>query len=260
MTFSFDGKRVLVTGASSGIGRAMVVELAHRGAHCIALARRIDLLEDLQNEIVASGIRKPEILVEDLLTPQGLANAKNAIQDVDVLINNAGFGMNGRFLSSNKTRADSMFRLNFVIPILLSQEAAKFMKLRESAAIMNVASIAGMVPTPFHGAYSATKAGLLNFTAGIHAELKPHGIHVTALCPGVTDTEFFDAGHYETKSFVYRLKRLSPQRVAQDGLLALARNKVVVVPGYQTKCLIAVTKILPRTWVTKLSGWAMSTD
>ena len=260
MTLSFVGKRVLVTGASSGIGRALVVELTAKGARCTALARRGHLLEQLQKELAERGHEQPEIAVHDLLTDEGLRGAKELTRKSDILINNAGFGMNGRFLTAAHAQVERMFQLNFVVPSILSQEAAKVFKVKGTGGIMNVASIAGMVPTPFHAAYSATKAGLLNFTEGLHSELKPIGVNVTVLCPGVTDTEFFDAGNYCTKSLVYRLKRLSPESVAKAGLQGLSRGTMTVVPGIQTKVLIAATKILPRTWVTRLSGAAMSTD
>lgn len=260
MSSFYDGKRVLVTGASSGIGRSFVLELSQRGAQCLALARRSQALLSLQQEVEASGGHKPEIIVADLLSEAGFNLAQKTIGRIDILINNAGMGMNGRFLNAKKVDLARLFELNFNVPVRLSQQAAIQMRPRNDGAILNVASIAGMVPTPFHAAYSATKAGLLNFTEALHSELRSHNIHVTALCPGVTDTEFFDAGGYDTKSLVYRLPRQSAGAVVRAGLKGLSKNKITVVPGLQTRLLVAMTKMLPRSVITAAAGMAMSTD
>jgi short-subunit dehydrogenase len=253
-------KRVLVTGASSGIGRALVIELSKAGAHCLALARRGDKLAELQAEVAAAGHTAPQVIIADLLTDRGFGAAVAALDEADILINNAGVGMNGRFLDASQSDLARVFELNFHVPVQLCREASLRMRPKRAGGILNVASIAGIVATPFHGAYSATKAGLLNFSEGLHSELLSDNIHVTALCPGVTETEFFDAGGYSTESFVYRLPRKSPESVARAGLKALSKNKIAVVPGIQTKLLVALTKVLPSSFVTSAAGHAMSTD
>ncbi len=256
----FRGKRVLITGASSGIGQAFVRLLAAEGATCVIVARRRDRLEKLSEELRVQGQPLPEILCCDLLETKGFDSVRSAIAGVDVLINNAGMGMNGRFLAADQRQLNRMYRLNFEVPLLFCQEAAATMTTKGRGWILNVASIAGLIPTPFHGAYSASKAGVVMFSESLHGELMKEGISVTCLCPGVTDTEFFDAGGYETKSLVYKLPRKSPESVAAAGLSALAKNKIRIIPGFQTQFLALVSRLLPISPLAALSGWAMSTD
>ncbi|MCB9831272.1 MAG: SDR family NAD(P)-dependent oxidoreductase [Planctomycetes bacterium] len=253
------GGRALVTGASSGIGLAFAHALAERGARVILLARRGERLERAVAEIEAGG-GSAEAVVCDLLDPAGLERARELAGEVDLLVNNAGFGMNGRFLDAEPARLDAMFRLDLEVPQILARAAARGMLARGRGGILNVASIAGFVPTPFHAAYSALKAALIVHSEALRLELRPAGIPVTALCPGVTDTEFFSAGRYVEKSAIYRMRRASPEAVVTAALKAWARNDPVVVPGLGNRLLLLLARLVPRRVLVAGAGRTMTTD
>ncbi|MCA9320907.1 MAG: SDR family oxidoreductase [Planctomycetes bacterium] len=264
MTDFYRGKTALVTGASSGIGRALAIELGRLGARCILAARRRDRLESIAEALKQAGATEPLVTVVDLLDASArqawIAKLQNGPTDLDLLINNAGTGMNRRFLDSEPSRLDDLLSLDLEVPLELTRAFAPAMVCRGFGGVLNVASIAAFIATPFHAHYSATKAALLHWSEALTAELASSGVRVTALCPGVTDTEFFEAGDYAMKSLIYRMPRATPESVARAGLDALARGRARVIPGWNNRALLALTKILPTSWVTAGAGRAMSTD
>lgn len=253
--------RALVTGASSGIGMEMAIQLSAEGYHVLAVARRADRLSQLAANCPTGSI---EILALDLLAPGSLEAllAEHTSEDKlpELVINNAGFGMNGRFVDADPERFRDLVELDFVVPLRICREFGAAMARRGNGRILNVASVAGFVSAPFHAVYSATKSAFLSFSEALHVELKPAGVVVSCLCPGVTDTEFFEAGGYVTKSPVYRMQRATAQSVARAGLRGCQAGKSLIVPGLSNRLLILLTRFLPRTWVTRTAGRIMSTD
>jgi short-subunit dehydrogenase len=170
-----------------------------------------------------------------------------------MLINNAGFGLRGRFAELDAARQREMIDLNVTSLTQLCRAVAPGMIERRSGAILNVASTAAFQPGPNMAVYFATKAFVLSFTEALHEELKPHGIRVTALCPGPTRTEFGSVAGFGDNSAFDRLST-NAGGVVRAGLKALERNRALVVPGLLNKVGASSTRFVPRIAVRKIAG------
>ena len=192
-------KTALITGASSGIGKELARIHASKGGNVVLVARRGAELESLRTELEDKYKIEVSIFQQDL-TKQGAA--KNVVEfckekniEIEYLMNNAGFGGHGNFVDRPLDKDIEMIHLNIQALVELSHLFLQDMKKRKSGKILNTASTAGFLPGPLQTTYFATKAFVVSFTKGISHELKPHGITVTALCPGPVKTEFeFVAG------------------------------------------------------------------
>ena len=240
----------LVTGASSGIGAAIAKELARAGARLVLTARRADRLEEVATACRELGAASPGVLVGDLADPAAPARiaveATALLGAVDILINNAGFAVPGLSERADPARVAKMIQVNCAAPVALTRELLPGMLARGRGYVLNVASMAGIVPAPFQAGYAATKAFNLNWSESLREEVGTRGVVVSALCPGVTDTEFFEAaGYRHLGKFMER--RMAAEPVARAGLRALRRNQPRVVPGVLNKTLIFVgTRLAPR--------------
>lgn len=245
----------LVTGASGGIGEAFARRLAADGLDLLLVARSADKLDDIARSLRTSCGVRVEILATDLALPDAgtrLQQAASAFElHVDLLINNAGFGMVGRFDRLDGARAQQMVALNIGAVVSVTQAFLPGMLARKRGAIVNIASMAAFQPTPFMTTYGATKAFVLSFSEGLWAEYRKRGISVLAVCPGPVDTGFFDAtGRPETRAGVPRRMMLKAERVVEESLDALARNRMLVVPGGIGQGLMAsLPRFAPRSWV-----------
>lgn len=262
MTMRNTIRRAVVTGASSGIGEALAWELARRGATVEIVARRKTRLEKLADAIHARGLPRPIVRVADLLNEVDLATLEGTWSESppDLFVNNAGVGMNRPFLSSDLESMERLITLDLEVPMRLSRTVGGAMVERGWGAILNVASIAAFFPTPCHAVYSAAKTALLLFSESLDLELRPSGVTVTTLCPGLTNTEFFEAGDYLTDSLVYRMSRDDPKDVARAGIKGLLKGRVVVVPGIKLKVLLALQRLIPHRWLVAAAGKAMCTE
>ncbi len=252
----------LVTGASSGIGRDIARLLAREGARLAITARRAQRLETLAAELRALGAGDVHVLPEDLSDPTAparlAARASECLRGVDVLVNNAGFAVPGLFLRSDLARTLSMLQVNCAAAVELTRILLPGMLARDRGGILTVASVAAFQAAPYQTAYSATKAFLLNFSDSLHQELKGSQLAVTALCPGVTDTEFFEAAGYRHLTKLLRW-RMPSMRVAQAGVKAFRKGRMGVVPGLLNKAMIFSQRFLPRSFVAACSRRLMGT-
>jgi short-subunit dehydrogenase len=233
----------LVTGASAGLGVHFARQCRARGDELVLVARRKDRLEALAAElgsthVVAADLAKPDSAERLLAEVAGLG------LEVDTLINNAGFGAAGAFVEAPAERLLEMIDLNVRSLTELCRRVLPAMLERRSGSILNVASTAAFQAGPYSAVYYATKAYVLSLSEALHEETKGRGVHVTALCPGPTATEFFEvAGSPDG-----RLAKMAtdPKAVVAAGLAGLARNKPIVVPGLMNKMTSQAGRILPR--------------
>ena len=245
-------KVALITGASAGLGVDFARELSKRGHKLVLVARRKDRLAALAKElgnarVVAIDLSKPDA-VDKLM-----ADVAKAGEQVELLVNNAGFGAIGRFAELDAKRQRQMIDLNVGALMDLCRAVAPEMIARKSGAILNVASTAAFQPGPKMAVYFATKAFVLSFTEALHEELNPHGVKVSCLCPGPTRTEFGEVAGFKG-SGAFDKVGMESLPVVVAGLRGLDQNRAVVVPGLVNKVGAASTRFVPRSIVRKIAG------
>jgi short-subunit dehydrogenase len=247
------GKWALITGASAGIGRAFAFELAAGGADLILVARRGDRLAELANELHAKYKIEVEVYAADLAQPAASAKlyeftSRNGF-DVELLINNAGFGVYGEFAKADLSRQLEMIQVNIAAVAHLTHLYLPPMITRRHGDILILASTAAFQGVPYLNAYAATKAFDLHFAEALAAEVKDYGIRVCALCPGSTTSEFSEVAG-QPKNVLRR--RESAEKVARVGLKALAAGKSYVISGFKNYLGAHVQRLLPRRVVTRI--------
>jgi short-subunit dehydrogenase len=245
-------KVALVTGASAGLGAEFARQLSARGHQLVLAARRKDRIEALAKEL-----GNARAVVIDLSRSNAadrvMADLEANGETVDLLVNNAGFGLIGRFAELDAKRERQMIDLNVGTLTDLCRAVAPKMIERKSGGILNVASIAAFQPGPKMVVYFATKAFVLSLSEALHEELKPHGIKVSCLCPGPTRTEFGDVAGFRGNGLFDRLAMNSPEVVAA-GLNGLDNNRAVVIPGIVNWIVSTSTRFTPRPIARKIAG------
>ena len=242
----------LITGASAGLGVDFARQLAARGRRLVLVARRKDRLDALADEI--GNARAVAVdLGEPGASPRLMADIAAHGERVECLINNAGFGLWGRFASLDGARQRQMIDLNCGTLVELCHAVIPAMIARKSGAILNVASTAAFQPGPGMATYFATKAFVLSFSEALHEEVRKSGVRVTALCPGPTATEFGDVAGFKGNGAFEKLSASSSEVVAA-GLKALDSNRAVVIPGLLNKFGAQGHRLLPRTWLRKVTA------
>lgn len=240
----------LVTGASSGIGRAIAVELARQGSDLVVVARRRDRLEALAEELRSAHGVDVEVLVADVTVPEQLSAVEERVRGgspaVDLLVNNAGAGGQGAFADIPLEWSQSQIFLNVLAPVRLTHAALEQMLARGGGGILNVSSIAGLQPMPNVATYAATKAYLSSFSHALHEEVRNKGVTVTALLPGFTRTEFHEAANM-SRSIVPGPAWMKADVVARAGLRAVARGRAQCVPGLGYRILSVISGFTPWT-------------
>ena len=245
-------KVALITGASAGLGVEFARQLAKRGHSLVLAARRKDRLEELAKEL--GNARAVAIdLSEANAAAKLMADLEANSETVDLLVNNAGFGLIGRFAELDAKRLRQMIDLNVGALTDLCRAAAPAMIERKSGAILNVASTAAFQPGPKMAVYFATKAFVLSLSEALHEELKPHGIKVSCLCPGPTRTEFGDVAGFGGNGLFDRVA-MNAAEVVETGLEGLDKNRAVVVPGVVNKLTASSGRFAPRSVVRKIAG------
>ncbi len=247
----------LITGASSGIGASFARQLAASDHDLILVARSADKLEVLAAELCSAHGVRVDVLPTDLAQPAPGAALYARVtalgRQVDVLINNAGFGAAGAFHGIEPERHQQMLALNIAAVVDLVQAFVPDMVRRRQGAILNVASLAGFQPMPYMSVYAASKAFVLSFSEGLWGEYRQRGIRVLAVCPGPVDTPFFEAAGDNLRAAVPSSLMKTPDDVARAALKALDRGDSSLVPGVTGKLVAVLPRLLPR----KLLAWSV---
>ncbi|MBD3321234.1 MAG: SDR family NAD(P)-dependent oxidoreductase [Chitinivibrionales bacterium] len=238
----------VVTGASSGIGKAFAEKFARNGYDLLITGRRKKRLESLAEELTVKHAASVELLLAEFSSPDDLAALEKRITELDrlhTLVNNAGFGVTGNFADVPAETHEKMTYVHTVAPARLTHAALPGMIKQKKGAIINVSSVAAFTPSSSCATYNATKAFLNSFTEGLYLEVKNRGIKVQALCPGWTKTEFHTRRGIPLTSLPARLL-MTPEEVVEKSLRALENGKVIYVPGLRYKAMAALSKYMPR--------------
>ena len=257
------GPIALVTGGSSGIGLSFARQLAQQGYDLVLVARRRERLEQIAQQLIREHQIDCRVEARDLADPDSIKDLVDALDqdgvEVEVLINNAGFGLAGAYLSQPWQRHDQFIQVTLLAVFELTHRLLPGMKQRGKGRIIQVSSIAGFLPgTAGHTLYGAVKAALNLFTECLSLECKGSGVHVTAVCPGFTHTEFHDVnGTRELLSKMPGFLWLEPDRVAREALDCCERGKIYCVPGLVYKTLLVLLWLTPaplRRWLIARQG------
>lgn len=245
--FDFAGKTVVVTGASMGIGEAFARELDARGARLVLVARSGDRLQAL-----AARLRDARVIVEDLSTPGAASRVFEEVVrrglEVDVLINNAGFGSHGPFMDVSLEAQRGQIALNIGALVELTHAFLPMLE-RRRGGVMQIASVAAYQPTPYFAVYGATKAFVLSFSEALWAEYRNRGVRVVVVSPGATDTQFFARAGEAASAGV---TRTSPEGVVRLGLDTFQRNRPSAIHGLGNRLAAFMSRFFPRSVVAKL--------
>lgn len=263
--------KALITGASSGIGKDMAKILNQKGYNLVLVARDIEKLEQTKKELEKSVQNKPtiennkiekayknskkatnkiEIIQMDLSEEQNCIELANKVKDIDILINNAGFGDCGRFSETDLNKDISMIKTNVIAYHILTKLYLKEMKKKNSGKILNVASIAGFMPGPLMATYYATKNYIVKLSEAIREELKKEKskVQISILCPGPVETNFNKVANVK-----FSLREANSMQVAKYAIKKLEKGKFYIVPGIDVKLARFGAKIAPSNFVAKIT-------
>ena len=263
----YQGKKVLITGASAGIGYALAEEVAQLGAEVIITARRRDRLDELASKIENLGARA-HVFVEDLSLPESGTKLYNQIKSaglsVDILINNAGYGRWGELTSFERDDYAKMLQLNVTTLTDLCHLYLPDMVAQGGGGIINVGSMASLSPVPYASVYSSSKAYVLMFSEAIRYEYQDKGINVMALLPGGTESEFAKVATEKSEKLTQRYQQRegsvsgaamqTSKEVAIECLEAFEKNKQYVLCGSRNRFLHAITRLMSRKRVLNMVG------
>ncbi|NJP05900.1 MAG: SDR family oxidoreductase [Chloroflexaceae bacterium] len=254
--------QALITGASSGIGAAFARHLAAHGYHLVLVARREERLHALAQEISDAYQIQVTPLVADLACPSDVTRVEQHVMrltDLDILINNAGFGTSGHFAEIDLDMQLDMIQVHINASVRLCRAALPGMIERQRGLLINVASIAAFLPAPGIVTYAASKNYLVTFSRALQAELVGTGVLVQALCPGFTYTEFHDTPEFATfqRSNVPAPLWMFADDVVNESLATLAHNRTVVVPGLKNRLLLLAVQrpFFSTLWAIMRGRW-----
>ncbi len=245
-------KTALITGASSGMGREFAFLLAKEGYDLVVVARRLDRLNDLASEIAKIYPVSVFVIGKDLATQNAAEELFLEMEDkgisIDILINNAGFTVSGKFYENDLTRHMSLIHTNIEALTKLTYLAVASMKAKGQGKILQLGSVVSFAPAPQNATYSGSKGYVLLFSESLSADLKGTGVSITVLCPGATRTEFAEkSGSDMAHALSFRLTSMTAKKVAEIGYKALIKGRRVVVAGWVNKLYVFFLRILPRS-------------
>lgn len=240
------GSWALITGASSGIGKALAHEFANGGFNLLISGRNAVALRQVADTCSREHGVQCEVVVADLAVSEGVDQLLRASslesRPIDVLVNNAGFGMHGEFASADIEQTLQLMHVQLTAAVRLTRAVLPGMIARRSGRILNVASVYSFSPVPFQSVYAASKAFLLSFSSSLRNELRGSGVTVTVFCPGVTQTEFRSRAGIGEKRKDSGMTATAVARVAFAGTL---RGKHIVVPGLVNRLYVLFAQLLP---------------
>ena len=243
--------KVLITGASSGIGKDMAKIMAKKADELVLVARNIEKLEEIKKELEKDA--KIEIISKDLSIEENCKEIHNQVQNVDILINNAGFGDCGNFTKTSLEKDINMIKTNIIAYHILTKLYLTDMKEKNSGKILNVASIAGFMPGPLMATYYATKNYVVKLSEAIREELKKEHskVQISILCPGPVETNFNKVANVD-----FHLREANSMDVAKYAIRKLEKGKFYIVPGIDVKIARFGAKILPTNIISKFAYMA----
>lgn len=242
--------KVLITGASSGIGKEMAKILNKKGYDLVLVARDEEKLKDVKNELEKEKSKNNiEIISMDLSKEENCLELCKRVKNVDILINNAGFGDCGNFTKTDLEKEIKMIKTNIVAYHILMKEYLKEMKEKNSGRILNVASIAGFMPGPLMATYYATKSYVVKLSESVREELKKEksNVKVSILCPGPVATNFNKVANVK-----FKIREANSQDVAKYAIKKMEQGKFYIVPGLDIKLAKIGAKIFPTSLVAKV--------
>ncbi len=243
--------KILITGASSGIGKDMAKIMAKKADELVLVARNIEKLEEIKKELEKDA--KIEIISKDLSIEENCKEIHNQVQNVDILINNAGFGDCGNFTKTSLEKDINMIKTNIIAYHILTKLYLTDMKEKNSGKILNVASIAGFMPGPLMATYYATKNYVVKLSEAIREELKKEHskVQISILCPGPVETNFNKVANVD-----FHLREANSMDVAKYAIRKLEKGKFYIVPGIDVKIARFGAKILPTNIISKFAYMA----
>ena len=243
--------KALITGASSGIGKDMARILAQKNYELVLVARDVKKLEETKNKL--EKITKVEIISTDLSNEENCKELYKKVQNIDILINNAGFGDCGNFTKTNLEKDLNMIKTNIIAYHILTKLYLTDMKAKNQAKILNVASIAGFMPGPLMATYYATKNYVVRLSEAIREELKKEksNIQISILCPGPVETNFNKVANVK-----FNLREANSMNVAKYAIKKLEKGKFYIVPGIDIKIAKIGAKIIPSNIIAKFAYMA----
>ena len=248
---------VLVTGASSGIGKELAIQFAKGGDNVVLVARSEGKLQQLAEQIRKDHSVDATVIPSDLATTSGVDQLCEQLREraihVDTLVNNAGFGALGKFAELPTDRQTDMLMVNVVALTRLTRALLPAMLQRGRGGVLNVGSIAAYQAGPYMSVYYASKAYVLSFTEGLREELAGTGLHVTCLEPGPTESNFGDDSGMG-KLDMFSSSAMSSRAVAKAGYRGYCDNDTIVIPGWKNRLMVASTRLIPRFATRKLVG------
>lgn len=241
--------RALITGASSGIGKDMAIVLSKKGYDLVLVSRDEGKLKKLQKELEKNNV-KIEIYTTDLSIEENCKKLHKNIKDIDILINNAGFGDCGNFTNTSLNKELNMIKTNIIAYHILTKLYLIDMKKKGKGKILNVASIAGFMPGPLMSTYYATKSYVVRLSEGIREELKKEksNIKISILCPGPVNTNFNKVANVK-----FHMREANSEKVAQYAIKKLEQGKFYIIPGLDVKLAKFGAKISPSNFTSKIT-------
>lgn len=249
----------LITGASKGIGLELAKIFAQKQENLILVARSTDLLNNLKEEFENKYNIKVVVISCDLTQEKAAQYVYQVTSNLNLkvkhLINNAGFGDYGEFLETSESKNRNMIQLNIITLMELCRYYMDDMKRNGYGKVINVASIASFLPGPLMATYYASKSFVLSFTEALAREFKHTGVTVTALCPGTTQTNFFDVASASEKdsNLLKNLKPAPAFKVAEYGYKKMMKGKVVAIYGFKNRLMIFTIRLVPRSFVRNIA-------
>ena len=251
---------VLITGASSGIGKDLADIFASKKNDLILVARSKETLHNMAVDFEQRYGTRVNVFDIDLSQPGSAVQLYNGIKDIktniDILINNAGVGMYGDAVDMEVEKVSHMLMLNIASVTELSLLFAHDMKEARRGKILNISSTAAFQPTPYLAAYGASKAYVLQFGEALHIELKKYGVTVVTVCPGPTETGFAKGANME-HSTMFKAGVMSSKHVAKGAYNALQKNRMTAILGLKNILLATSVRFFPRSWIASIGGKMM---